>query len=191
MQPGVFATYSWRMAGDSLWVGNTATQTGPVASANQNMTKYVRLRGTDAGALRGAWSHLEVRAPDGALLNNQPGLRLFVDGYYAWVRVNGLAPRSPVDSTATAAQLRAVWGDEAFLANSGTYSTIGNIIVQSAIVAMNPAVMRPGLFNSYSYRIAGDTLISTNHGSQAGGVTAALNVGRYLRVRGSSAQTDD
>jgi hypothetical protein len=176
------------MVGDSLWVTNVSTQAGPVAASNT--TKYVRVRGNDAGSLRGAWKHQDVRSPDGTVLDNQPGLRLFVDGYYAWVRVNGLAPRVQPDSTATAAQLRAVWGGDGFMANSGTYSVVGNVIVQAARVAMNPAGMQPGQFSTYSYRIAGDTLISTNHGSQAGGIAAALNTGKYVRVRGPTAPTN-
>jgi hypothetical protein len=184
MAPGNYQTYNWELKGDSLWVTNVSTQAGPVA--NQNRTKYVRLPGTDAGALRGAWSFVDLHGLDEALTGNQPGMRLFVDGHYAWVRVNGTAPRMAIDSTSTAEQIRATWGGTGLTASSGRYAVIGNVFVQSAIVAMNPAGMQGGNFAPYIYRMVGDSLISATFSS----TTGIGGPGRYIRVRARSAPTN-
>jgi hypothetical protein len=173
MRSGDGGRYTYRMVGDSLWITNLN---------DRSTGKYVRLRGLDQGGLRGAWLQQEIRGFSGAVTGNQPGFRFYADGHYHWIRANGLAPRPEmVAAQASAAELRAVWGT-GFLAAAGTYGMAGDINIQVPMVDKNPAGMAPGVFNSYRVRIAGDTLWSTNHGSQAGPYQNP-GTGRYLRVR--------
>jgi hypothetical protein len=61
-----------------------------------------------AADLEGAWRRVTSITPSGAETPSPPGIRTFVGGHYSWVQAPANRPR--IDSTATAAQLRAVWG---------------------------------------------------------------------------------
>jgi hypothetical protein len=172
MAPGNAGRFTYRMVSDSLWITNLG---------DRSTGKYVRLRGVDQGEMRGVWRQLETRAADGTLNNTQPGFRLFADGHYHLVRALGTSPRPPLGPDATAAELRAVWGT-GFAAEGGTYGMAGDIVINAPVVSKVPEVMTPGRFNTFRIRMVGDTLVHTQHGSQAGPI-ANPNTGRYVKVR--------
>ena len=138
----------------------------------------------DPDPLNGAWLIVE-RSTEGAnpTLNSepQPGLRLFVDGYFSLARVNGTQPRPNVTvATATADELRAVLG--AFTAQSGTYEIRGDTVWATRTVALGPATMAPGNRSVLTYRLAGDTLWLTQVETEAGPFANPETI-KYLRVR--------
>ena len=75
-------------------------------------------------------------------------------------------PRSPT-SRSSADELRAVWGP--FVSEAGTYEvTPGSFITMRPIASKNPAVMGPGVFITYAYKLDGDTLSLTQQRNQNG-----------------------
>jgi hypothetical protein len=137
--------------------------------------------GTDP--LQGAWQLLETTAASsGDVLGNRPALRLFVDGRFSLVRELGTAPRPAViiDSTATAAEIRAAWGP--FEAQSGTYEIVGDTLITRPVVEKRPDLMAPGTFRRSTYRMAGDTLWVTFVANQNGPIPSPI-IDEFLRVR--------
>jgi hypothetical protein len=132
--------------------------------------------------LEGVWSRVGG-VSNGQLVTNQPGLRLFVDGYYGWVWVGGMTPRTPAPANgATPAQIReanriTAQAGKNEITSMQTYMHRGG----ADAVSLNPAAMAPDAFTIYSYRIVGDTLFSANVLSQAG-PAAAPQMGKYIRV---------
>ena len=132
--------------------------------------------------LQGAWQLVESTASTGNVVGNRPALRLFVDGHFSLVREAGTAarPTTPLDSTSTAAEIRAVWGP--FEAQSGTYEILGDTVVTRPVVEKRPDLMAPGTFRRSTYRTAGDTLWVTFIANQ-NGPTADPITDRFVRVR--------
>ena len=130
----------------------------------------------------GVWRRVEVTASDGSVIPSQPGLRLYVDGYYGGQFVQGTEPRPllPTDSTATTADLQATLGQ--YAANSGTYEVSGDVITERRVVALAPQNMVAGAFATLTYRMAGDTLWLTQTATQAG-PAANPNTAKFVRVR--------
>src|SRR5688572_17856063 len=102
--------------------------------------------------LEGAWSRV-AETVDGNVVANQPGFRMFVDGHYSMVRVEGLVARTPAPAQgATAAQVRAAL--QLFTGQAGKHEvTSMQTVTQRPEVAYVPANMRPGLYNSSIYHI--------------------------------------
>jgi hypothetical protein len=147
------------------------------ASSGSAQTNAERAR-----ALQGAWSFVETSNPRTLqIIDNQPGFRLFVDGHFAWVRVNGLRPRPQIDSTAVAAQIYAVYNTN-FTAHAGTYEVRGDTLITRTAVHDNPAGMAAGAYNVWLYRMMGDDLYVTQVGNQDGPVNNVVT-GHYRRVR--------
>ena len=68
---------------------------------------------------------------------------------------------------ASADELRAVWGP--FVSEAGTYEVApGSVVTMRPIASKNPAVMGPGVFITYSYKLDGDTLSLTQQRNQNG-----------------------
>ena len=60
-----------------------------------------------------------------------------------------------------------MWGP--FVSEAGTYEvTPGSAITMRPIASKNPAVMGPGVFITYSYKLDGDTLSLTQQRNQNG-----------------------
>jgi hypothetical protein len=133
-----------------------------------------------ASPVEGAWRRIDVRSGAEVLIN-QPGLMLYVDGHYSVTSVNGTTPRLPVDSTSTAADLRAVWGT-GFSANAGTYEIEGETLTTRPFVAKNPNTMAPDYFERYTFRVVDDTLTMSRTANAAGPIADPLT-GKYVRVR--------
>jgi hypothetical protein len=131
-----------------------------------------------AAALEGAWTRVTSIAANGTETPSPPGLRTFVGGHYSWVQAP--ADRPTVDSTATAAQLRAVWGT--VTANSGRYEVVGQTMTQRPTVDRLPQNMASGYYNTFAIRLAGDTMWITSIVNPNGPLTNQ-GTGKYVRVR--------
>jgi hypothetical protein len=111
-------------------------------------------------SLEGAWTVIEVQrpgvAPDTHL---QPSLYIFTGNHYAILRVTSREPRVALDlKSATAAQLLAVYSDDGFVANAGTYEAKAGTLTTHSSVAKNPGRMKPGALVEFRYSIDGGTL---------------------------------
>ena len=99
----------------------------------------------------------------------RPNLTIITARHYSRVEVQADGPRPILADVAKASadELRAVWGP--FVGEAGTYEvTPGNLITMRPIAAKNPAVMGPGVFITYSFKLDGDTLSLTQQRNQSG-----------------------
>ncbi len=99
----------------------------------------------------------------------RPNLTIITARHYSRVEVQADGPRPLLADVAKASadDLRAVWGP--FVGEAGTYEvTPGGLITMRPIAAKNPAVMGPGVFITYSYKLDGDTLSLTQQRNQSG-----------------------
>jgi hypothetical protein len=124
-------------------------------------------------SIQGVWRVAEVTiaGPQARTIAfaERPNLTIITARHYSRVEVQADGPRPiPADVTkASADELRAVWGP--FVAEAGTYEvTTGNLITMRPIASKNPAVMGPGVFIAYSYKLDGDTMSMTQQRNQNG-----------------------
>jgi hypothetical protein len=133
-----------------------------------------------AADLEGAWTRVTSIAANGTETPSPPGIRTFVGGHYSWVQAPANRPR--IDSTATAAQLRAVWGP--VTANSGRYEVVGHTMTQRPLVDRVPEVMASGVHQTFAIRLAADTMwITQISNSLTAGPLPNAGTGKYVRVR--------
>ena len=138
-----------------------------------------------AGSIQGVWQAVEVTTTGpGArtipIPEPRPNLMIISPRHYARVAVESDSPRTPVDATkASADELRATWGP--FAGEAGTYEVKGNVITMRPIAAKNPAVMAPGAFTSWTYKLTGDTLLVTMQTNQNGPIASPVTV-KSVRV---------
>lgn len=133
--------------------------------------------------LEGAWQRVGANTAQklDSLYTTQPGFRLFVDGHYSQVTVNGPDPRPLLTQNSTDTERVAAWG-EAFTAESGTYVLIDDeSLIQRPIVVKDPGLMVPGAFITQHYLFVGDTLWMTQTANQDGPLPRI--VGKYVRVQ--------
>ena len=125
-----------------------------------------------AATIQGAWRVVEVTIPGPQprtiAFSDRPNLTIITPRHYSRVEVQADGPRPLLADAAkaTADELRAVWGP--FVAEAGTYDVTGDLITMRPIASKNPAVMGPGVFITYSYKLQGDSLILTQVRNQAG-----------------------
>jgi hypothetical protein len=124
-------------------------------------------------SMQGVWQVVEVTitGPGARTIAfaERPNLTIITARHYSRVEVQADGPRPiPADVTkASADELRAVWGP--FVAEAGTYEvTTGNLVTMRPIASKNPAVMGPGVFITYSYKLDGDTMWLTQQRNQNG-----------------------
>jgi len=124
-------------------------------------------------SIQGVWRAVEVTLTGPAArtiaFTDRPNLTIFTARHYSRIEVQADGPRPiPADvAKASADELRAVWGP--FVAEGGTYEvTNGNLLTVRPIAAKNPAVMGPGVFITYSYKLEGDTIWVTQQRNQNG-----------------------
>jgi hypothetical protein len=123
---------------------------------------------------QGVWRTVEVVVPGAPgspsqILTPAATLAIFHGRHYSRVEVHTEQPRTPLVNvaTATADQLRAVWGP--FIGEGGTFAVEGNnTITMHATVAKNPADMNAGATSTYTYRRQGDLLLLTQVRTPAG-----------------------
>ena len=99
----------------------------------------------------------------------RPNLTIITAKHYSRVEVQADGPRPILADVAKASadELRAVWGP--FVGEAGTYEvTPGSVLTMRPIASKNPAVMGPGVFIAYSYKLDGDTLSLTQQRNQNG-----------------------
>jgi len=99
----------------------------------------------------------------------RPNLTIITARHYSRVEVQADGPRPVLADVAKASadELRAVWGP--FVSEAGTYEvTPGGVITMRPIASKNPAVMGPGVFITYSYKLDGGTLSLTQQRNQNG-----------------------
>jgi hypothetical protein len=125
------------------------------------------------GSIQGVWRVVEavITGPGARTIAfaERPNLTIISARHYSRVEVQADGPRPVLADVAraTADELRAVWGP--FVAEAGTYEmTPGNLITMRPIASKNPAVMGPGVFITYAYKLDGDTLSLTQQRNQNG-----------------------
>ena len=125
------------------------------------------------GSIQGVWRVVEavITGPGARTIAfaERPNLTIFTTRHYSRSEVQADGPRPVLADVAraTADELRAVWGP--FVGEAGTYEvTSGSLITMRPIASKNPAVMGPGVFISYSYKLEGDTLSLTQQRNQNG-----------------------
>ena len=123
------------------------------------------------GSVEGVWRVVEaaITGPGARTIAfaDRPSLTIFTAKHYSRSEVQADGPRPLLADVAkaTADDLRAVWGP--FVGEAGTYEvTPGGLITMRPIVSKNPAVMGPGVFITYSYKLEGNTLSLTQQRNQ-------------------------
>jgi len=125
-------------------------------------------------SIQGVWQTVEVTltgpgARTIAIPAPRSNLTIVTAHYYSRVEDHSEKPRPvPADvAKASADELRAAWGP--FVGEAGTYDLTGdNQIPLRPIAAKNAAVMGPGVFIAYSYKLDGDTMWVTQQRNQDG-----------------------
>jgi hypothetical protein len=125
------------------------------------------------GSLQGVWRVEEATIagpqPRTIAFSGRPNLTIITARHYSRVEIQADGARPiPADmAKASADELRAVWGP--VVAEAGTYDvTADNLITMRPIASKNPAVMGPGVFITYSYKLDGDRLSLTQQRNQIG-----------------------
>jgi hypothetical protein len=123
-------------------------------------------------SIQGVWHVVEatITGPAARTISfaERPNLTIITAKHYSRVEVQADAPRPVLADVAKASadELRAAWGP--FVAEGGTYEIAGNLITMRPIASKNPAVMGPGVYITYSYRLEGDSLWLTQQRNQGG-----------------------
>jgi hypothetical protein len=124
-------------------------------------------------SIQGVWRIVEavVTGPGARTIAfaERPNLTIITARHYSRVEVQADGPRPILADVAkaTADELRAVWGP--FVSEAGTHElTQGGLITMRPIASKNPAVMGPGVFITYVYKLDGDTLSLTQQRNQNG-----------------------
>ena len=147
-------------------------------------------RGTTAqstqGSIQGVWRIVDATitgaAPRIISFADRPNLTIITARHYSRVEVQADGPRPILADVAKASadELRAAWGP--FVSETGTYEvTAGSLMTMRPIAAKNPAVMGPGVFITYSYKMDGNTLSLTQQRNQNGPFTNPFTL-KLVRV---------
>jgi hypothetical protein len=137
-----------------------------VAQAKKVMTSKVeaQVKGVTQGTLQGAWKVTEfstsISSASKITTTAQPGIFIFTKKHYSIMFLSIDKPRSEVPlKNPTDAQKVAAW--EPLSANSGSYEITGTTLTTHPMIAKNPAVMKPGAFVTYDFKIQRNTLLLT------------------------------
>ena len=123
-------------------------------------------------SIQGAWKIVEatISGPSARTISfaDRPNLTIITAKHYSRVEVQADGPRPTIADVAKASadELRAAWGP--FVAEAGTIEVSGGVVTMRPIASKNPAVMGPGVFITYSYKLEGDTLTLTQQRNQNG-----------------------
>jgi hypothetical protein len=126
-------------------------------------------------SIEGVWRPAEVTIPGPEarrISQLQANLDIITAKHYSRVEIHteGSRPGLADAATATADELRRVWGP--VVAEAGSYEKSGgNTLTFHPVVAKNPSAMTPGSFATYAYRVTGDTLWLTQQRDQRGPVS--------------------
>ena len=123
-------------------------------------------------SIEGVWRVVEaaITGPGARTIAfaERPNLTIITARHYSRVEVQADGPRPILADVAKASadDLRAVWGP--FVGEAGTYEVTPGLLTMRPIASKNPAVMGPGVFITYSYKLDGDTLSLTQQRNQNG-----------------------
>jgi hypothetical protein len=123
-------------------------------------------------SIQGVWRVVEatITGPGARTIAfaERPNLTIITARHYSRVEVQADAPRPILRDVAkaTADELRAVWGP--VVGEAGTYESAAGSVTMRPVASKNPAVMGPGVFITYSYKLEGDTLSLTQQRNQNG-----------------------
>ena len=124
-------------------------------------------------SIQGVWRIVEatITGPGARTIPfaERPNLTIIAARHYSRVEVQADGPRPILADVAkaTADELRAAWGP--LVSEAGTYEvTPGSLVTMRPIASKNPAVMGPGVFITYSYKLDGNTLSLTQQRNQNG-----------------------
>ena len=124
-------------------------------------------------SIQGVWRVVEatITGPGARTIAfaDRPNLTIITARHYSRVEVQADGPRPILADIAKASadELRAAWGP--FVSEAGTYEvTPGGLITMRPIASKNPAVMGPGVFITYAFKLDGDTLSLTQQRNQNG-----------------------
>src|SRR5262249_44615548 len=130
-------------------------------------------------SIQGVWRVVEatITGPSARTISfaDRPNLTIITDKHYRRGEVQADGPRPILSDVAKASadELRAVWGP--FVAEAGTYEvTPDDLITMRPIASKNPAVMGPGVFIAYIYKLDGDVLSLTQQPNHNGPFTHPL-----------------
>ncbi|MEO5741673.1 MAG: hypothetical protein ABIS29_13880 [Vicinamibacterales bacterium] len=143
-----------------------------VVSATLLVVPVSRLTAADSRAVfEGVWRTVEVVVPGPTrqTFRSASALAIFHGKHYSRVEVHveGARPVLKNPATASADELRAVWGP--FVAEAGTFDVTGtNVVTMQAMVAKNPAAMTTGATSVYTYQRSGGTLTLTQTRTPSG-----------------------
>jgi hypothetical protein len=149
------------------------------------LTTVVALRANEPrAAFDGVWRTAEVVVAGPTPRTFRPGatMAIFHGGHYSRVEVHaeGSRPLMKDPATASADELRAVWGP--FVAEAGTFELSGKgVITMQAMVAKNPAAMTYGATSVYTYQRNGDALTLTQVRTHSGPAAAPVTI-KLVRV---------
>jgi hypothetical protein len=125
------------------------------------------------GSIQGVWRVVDatITGPGARTIafGERPNLTIITARHYSRVEVQADGPRPVLADVAKASadELRAAWGP--FVSEAGTYEvTPGGLVTMRPIASKNPAVMGPGVFITYAYKLEGDTLSLTQQRNQSG-----------------------
>ena len=155
-----------------------------VLSATLLVTTVSSLTAADSRtAFEGVWRTVEVVVPGPTPQTFRPAatLAIFHGKHYGRVEVHvdGVRPVLKDPATASADELRAVWGP--FVAEAGTFDVSGNNVTMQASVAKSPAAMTTGATSVLSYQRSGDTLTLTQLRTPSGPSPAPVTI-KLVRV---------
>ena len=137
-------------------------------------------------SLQGVWRIVEaaITGPGARTISfaERPNLTIISARHYSRVEVQADGPRPLLADVpkASADELRAVWGP--FVGEAGTYElTPDGLITMRPIASKNPAVMGPGVFITYTYKLDGNALSLTQQRNQSGPFAAPFTL-KLVRV---------
>jgi hypothetical protein len=143
-----------------------------VLSATLLVATGSKVTASDSRAeFEGVWRTVEVVVPGPVpqTFRSAATLAIFHGKHYSRVEVHteGARPVLKDPATASADELRAVWGP--FVAEAGTFEVTGkDVVTMQAMVAKNPAAMTNGATSAYTYQRSGDTLTLTQTRTPSG-----------------------
>lgn len=137
--------------------------------------------GSTPKSIEGVWRVVEQTINGRTLRGDQLGLgyHIWTKGFYCAVRESDVPPRPNITDTDTASaeQLRAVWGP--FVAQIGTYQLSADGLTSSTtLVAKNPSNMGTARVGRGRVRVEGGTLITEPANPNRGGRKITLKMVR-------------
>lgn len=120
---------------------------------------FAGLAAAQSNPLTGVWRVIEetTTGPGGKTISNPPpGLLIFTEKYFSFVRIDGETPRPDLTSSSTDADRLAAL--DRLLAQSGTYEISGTTLIRHRIVAGSPNNTHAGDRNAASFKLEGKTL---------------------------------